>query len=78
MEKAKEQIIELEAQRHTASDSELQRKFEQAVQKQQEVESKAEEEKTRNKELEAQLQSLTTQTDKSLAEKDMLIQDLQR
>ena len=42
MEKAKEQIMALEAQRHTASDSQLQQKFEQAVQKQQEVESRDE------------------------------------
>ena len=78
MGKARDQIVELEAQRQTTSDQELKRKFEQAEQRQQEAENRGEKAEARNKELEAQLQSEKTQSVKCLEEKDILIQDLQR
>ena len=79
MEKAKEQISQLDAQsRPSGSDPELQQKLEKAEQAQREAEIRVEKAESRNRELEAQLQSAKTHADKCLEEKDSSIQDLHR
>ena len=79
LEKAREQIFQPESQRQPLeTDSELQKRLDQAEKARREAEIRAEKTEDRSREMEARLQSAKTTTDRCLGEKDNVIQDLRQ